>query len=116
MWLATSSLSRNGSAVPYPRSPDRVIPNRIARVRSSPEYDSRQTTATSEQEETKLHVKAFLRLLFEYAMKWKLLTLPRNLMTLLKVKGWKKKPHKRRGMAPFAPALSLSNAFGYSST
>jgi integrase len=43
---------------------------------------------------TKLHIKAFLHLLFEMAMKWKLIPLQRNPLTAVKVKGRKKRHRK----------------------
>jgi integrase len=43
---------------------------------------------------TKLHIKAFLHLLFECAMKWKMIPLQRNPLTVVKVKGRKKRVRK----------------------
>ena len=40
---------------------------------------------------TKLHIKAFAHLLFEHAMKWNLIPLQRNPLTVVKVKGRRKK-------------------------
>jgi integrase len=72
-------------------TPDRVIPDRIAKGKLIPGKTIPGQPPRPASKKTKLHVKAFLHLLFEYAMKWKLLKLQRNPMTLLKVKGRKKK-------------------------
>jgi integrase len=72
-------------------TPDRVIPDRIAKGKLIPGKTIPGQPPRPASKKTKLHVKAFLHLLFEYAMKWKLLTLQRNPITLLKVKGRKKK-------------------------
>jgi len=48
---------------------------------------SKNTAARPASKKTKLHMKAFLHRLFELAMKWNLLTMQRNPMALIEVKG-----------------------------
>jgi integrase len=72
-------------------TPDRVIPDRTAKGKIIPGRTVLGQPPRPASKKTKLHMKAFLHLLIENAMRWNLLPLQRNPITLLKVKGRKKK-------------------------
>jgi hypothetical protein len=59
-------------------TPDRVITDRMAKGKLIPGKTIPGQPPRPASKKTKLHLKAFLHLLFEYAMKWKLLKLQRN--------------------------------------
>lgn len=67
--------------------PERVIPARIAKGKVVPAKLVPGKPARPASKKTKLHVKAFLHRLFECAMKWQLLNMQRNPMSLIEVKG-----------------------------
>ncbi len=71
--------------------PDRVIPDRIAKGKLIPGWIIPGKPARPASKKTKLHIKAFVHLLLEHAMKWKLIPLQRNPLTAVKVKGRRKK-------------------------
>jgi integrase len=73
---------------------DRIIPDRMAKGKLIPGKTIPGKPPRPASKKTKLHVKAFLHLLFEHAMKWKLVRLQRNPATLLKVKGRRKRVRK----------------------
>lgn len=75
-------------------TPDRVIADRMAKGKLIPGRTIPGQPPRPASKKTKLHVKAFVHLLFEYAMKWKLVRLQRNPATLVKVKGRRKRVRK----------------------
>jgi integrase len=68
-------------------TPDRVIPAYMAKGKLVPAKTIKGTPARPAAKKTKLHIKAFLHRLFEMAMKWQLLTMQRNPISLIEVKG-----------------------------
>jgi integrase len=74
-------------------TPDRVIPDRIAKGKLIPGKVIPGQSPRPASKKTKLHVKAFLHLLFESAMKWKIIPMQRNPLKgrLVKIHGRKKR-------------------------
>ncbi len=70
-------------------TPDRVIPDRVAKGKLIPGTTIPGRPPRPASKKTKLHMKGFLHLMMENAMRWEMLTLQRNPITLLKVKGRK---------------------------
>jgi integrase len=75
-------------------TPDRVIPDRVAKGKLIPGKTIPGQPPRPASKKTRLHVKAFLHLLFRYAIKWKLVKLQVNPVTFLKVKGRRKRVRK----------------------
>jgi integrase len=71
--------------------PDRIIPDRIAKGKLVPGHTIPGKPGRPASKKTKLHIKAFVHLVFEHAMKWKLIHMVRNPVTTLKVRGRRKK-------------------------
>lgn len=71
--------------------PDRVIPDRMAKGKLIPGRTIPGKPPRPASKKTKLHIKAFVHLFFEYAMKHQLVPLQRNPLTAVKVKGRRKK-------------------------
>jgi integrase len=71
--------------------PDRVIPDRMAKGKLIPGKTIPGKPARPASKKTKLHIKAFVHLVFEYAMKHQLIPMQRNPVTAVKVKGRRKK-------------------------
>jgi len=71
--------------------PDRVIPDRIAKGKLIHGRTIPGKPARDASKKTKLHIKAFVHLLFEYAMKHQIIPMQRNPLTAVKVKGRRKK-------------------------
>jgi integrase len=74
--------------------PERAIPDHMAKGKLVPGKTIPCKPARPASKKTKLHVKAFLHLLFECAMKWKIVPLQRNPLTAIKVLGRKKRVRK----------------------
>jgi hypothetical protein len=74
-------------------TPNRVIPDRIAKGKFIPGKTIPGQPPRPASKKTKLHVKAFLQLMFESAMKWKIIPMQRNPLKgrLIKIHGRKKK-------------------------
>jgi integrase len=74
-------------------TPDRVIPDRMVKGKLIPGKVIPGTPPRPASKKTKQHVKAFLHLLFECAMKWKLIPMQRNPLKgkLIRIKGRKKR-------------------------
>jgi integrase len=77
-------------------TPDRVIPDRIAKGKTIPGKTVPGQAARPASKKTKLHVRAFVHLLFDYAIKWKMLKLrpDGNPVKFVKVKGPRKRVRK----------------------
>jgi integrase len=71
--------------------PDRVIPDRMAKGKLIPSRIIPGKPARPASKKTKLHIKAFIHLVFEHAMKWQIIPMQRNPLTSVKVKGRRKK-------------------------
>jgi integrase len=71
--------------------PDRIVPDRYAKGKLVPGHTIPGKPARPASKKTKLHIKAFVHLVFEYAMKHRLVPMQRNPITALKVKGRRKK-------------------------
>ncbi|MCU1249422.1 MAG: site-specific integrase [Edaphobacter sp.] len=74
--------------------PDRIVPDRFAKGKLIPGKTIPGKPARPASKKTKLHIKAFVHLVFEHAMKWKLIPMLRNPMTLFRVKGRRKRVRK----------------------
>lgn len=74
--------------------PERVIPERIAKRKVIPAKVIPGRPPRPVSKKTKLHIKAFLHRLFECAMKWNLLSMQRNPMSLIEVKGKRQRSRK----------------------
>jgi integrase len=81
-------------------TPDRVIPARMAKGKLVPEKAVKGIPPRPASKKTKIHFKAFLHRLFEYAIKWGHLTLQRNPIALVEIEGRAKRvriPHLLTG-------------------
>jgi integrase len=72
-------------------TPDRVVPARMAKGKLIPERSVKGIPPRPASKKTKIHFKAFLHRLFEYAIKWGNLKLQRNPITLVEIKGRRKR-------------------------
>lgn len=75
-------------------TPDRVIPDRIAKGKLTPGKTIPGQLPRPASKTTKLHLKAFMHLLFRYAKEWKLVKLQAKPVTFLDVKGRRKRLRK----------------------
>lgn len=75
-------------------TPDRIIPDHVAKGKLIAGQTIPGKPPRDASKKTKLHIKAFLHLLLEMAMKWKLIPLQRNPLTAVKVKGRRKRVRK----------------------
>lgn len=75
-------------------TPDRIIPDHMAKGKLIPGKTIPGKPPRDASKKTKLHIKAFLHMLFERAMRWNLIPLQRNPLTALKIRGRKKRYRK----------------------
>lgn len=71
--------------------PPKVIPARMAKGKLIPEKIIPGKPARDVSKKTKLHLKAFVHLLYKYAMKWEMMPITENPAKLIDVRGRKKK-------------------------